>query len=148
MVKVHNCLVKINNGTESDMMYVGDWYKHGRLGDGFSWPEVILPGQDPTVLSYERDWSWIGCSGYVTYKMFDTDITIAFSNPATGRNKLGVGTDGKDVWSYMTNHGYKPFTVAVICSDEKQTVLQFHCQCTGGKTNTCTVNVEALHPSS
>jgi len=83
MVKSHNCVVKISNGPNSgDMTYVTDWYKHGRLADGFEWPTTIKPGQESKVLNYERDWAtFVGCSGYVTYRMLDTDITIAFSNP-------------------------------------------------------------------
>ncbi|XP_078352567.1 uncharacterized protein LOC144637307 [Oculina patagonica] len=140
MVKLHNCLVKIDNGTTSDMKYVVDWYDSGRLADGFSWPEIINPGQQSTVLNYEKDWSPAGCSGYVTYNMLDTDITIAFSNPDVGHNKLGVGTGGKSVWDNMVDHDYKRFTVNIESSDG-ETMMQFHCQCTSGETNTCTVDV-------
>ena len=72
----------------SDMTYVADWYEHGRLAKESSWRETIKPGEKRDVLSYELDWSWAGCSGYVTYRMFDTNITIAFSNPTMGTNKL------------------------------------------------------------
>ena len=34
----------------------------------------------------------IGCSGYVTYDINNTEVTIAFENPYTGSNKLEVGT--------------------------------------------------------
>ena len=86
MVKTHNCLLKVNNGTDSNMTYVVDWYRQGRLGDYVSWPKEIQPGQDLKVHSCERDRSLIGCSGFVTYKMFfDTEITLAFSNPAAGK---------------------------------------------------------------
>ena len=107
MAKTNNCLVKIVNGADSsDMTYVADWYNHGRLAEGFSWRETIKPGEKRDVLSYELDWSWAGCSGYVTYRMFDTNITIAFSNPSVGNNKLGDGTGGKKVWEEMGNHDY------------------------------------------
>ena len=143
MVKTHNCLVKISNGpTSSDMTYVEDWYEHGRLAEGFQWPTTIKPGQESDVLSYELDWSWAGCSGYVTYNMFDTDITIAFSNPSVGFNKLGVGTGGKSVWEWMSSHDYNNFTVNVDASNERAK-LQFDCKCTEGTTNVCTVNIKA-----
>lgn len=143
MVKSHNCLVKINNGTKSNMTYVGDWYDSGRLADGFSWPGKIESGQQSTVQSYERDWAIAGCSGYVTYKIFDTDITIAFSNPSVGSNKLGVGTGGWSVWDNMEDHGYNKFSVKIDSRDENA-ILQFDCRCTGGSTNTCTVDVTAF----
>ena len=143
MVKTHNCIVKINNGTKSDFTYGTDWYDSGRLADSFSWPKTIKPGQQTNVLSYEKDWSWAGCSGYVTYKMFDTDITIAFSNPSAGDNKLGVGTGGQNVWDSMESHDYTMFTVKKDSSDEK-VIMEFNCKCTGGSTNTCTVDVRAF----
>ena len=71
--------------------------------------------------------------------MFDTDITIAFSNPVVGTNKLGVGTGGKSVWDNMDNHGYAKFYVTIDCCGG--TTLQFDCQCTGGNINICTVDV-------
>ena len=143
MVKTRNCLVKISNGPKSsDMTYVSDWYEHGRLAEGFQWPKTIKPGQERDVLNYELDWSLAGCSGYVTYNMFDTDITIAFSNPSVGVNKLGVGTCGKKVWEEMGSHGYNEFTVNIDASNERAK-LQFDCKCTEGTTNTCTVNIKA-----
>lgn len=126
------------------MTYVEDWYVHGRLADGFSWAKTIKPGHEELngVLSYERDGSWVGCSGYVTYKLFDTDITIAFSNPSVGTNKLGVGTGGKTVWDDMTSHDYNPFTVNIDLGNGKVN-LKFNCRCTSGSTNICTVDITA-----
>jgi len=115
---------------------------HGRLAEGFSWRETIKQGEKKDVLSYELDWSFAGCSGYVTYRMFDTNITIAFSNPTVGGNKLGVGTGGKKVWDMMRSHGKDEFTVHVDASDRK-TRLKFDCKCTAGTTNICTINVKA-----
>ena len=144
MVKTHNCLVIINNGTKSDFTYVQDWYDSGRLADGSNWPATIKPSQQTTVKSYESDWAIMtGSSGYVTYKIFDTDITIAFSNPVVGTNKLGVGTGGKSVWDDMDNHSYHKFTVR-IDSRDKKAILQFDCLCTEGSVNTCTVDVTAF----
>ena len=145
MVKNCNCLVKISTGPNcSDMTYVEDWYVHGRLADGFSWAKTIKPGHEELngVLSYERDGSWVGCSGYVTYKLFDTDITIAFSNPSVGTNKLGVGTGGKAVWDNMNNENYNWFTVNVVAKNGEVNV-QLDCRCTTGSINTCTVNITA-----
>ena len=143
MVKTHNCLVKINNGTESEFTYRTEHYYRGRLADDFTWPTTIKPGHETNVLSYERDNSWAGCSGYVTYKMFDTEITIAFSNPVVVFNKLGVGTGGQNVWDNMESHDYNMFPVYVDSSDGKA-IMEFNCKCTGGTTNTCTVDIKAF----
>ena len=147
MVKTHTCNVKISNRPKSsDMTYVREWYNQGRLAEGFQWPTTIKPGQESNILNCEQDWAVAGCSGSVTYKMVDTDITIAFSNPTVGGNKLGVGTGGKEVWDGMSSHSYQSFTVYVDSSD-KRVKLQFDCKCTGGggggTTNICTVNIKA-----
>ena len=89
---------------------------------------------------YERDGSLAGCSGYVTYDLFGTDITIAFSNPAVGNNTLGVGTTGKSVWEDMDCLNYGPFEVNITLHDKTELVVES--QCTGGATNLCTVKIE------
>lgn len=137
MVKIHNCLVEITNKTNFPMLYVSDWYDSGRVADGYSWPKTINAGDHQKVLNYERDWAWAGCSGYVTYRMNDTDVTIAFSNPDVGRNKLGVGTDGKKVWDDMGNHDYNEFSEEITCPDK--VIISCSCKCTGGDTNSCSV---------
>ena len=38
-----------------------------------------------------------GCSGYVQYSMSGVILTIGFSNPSVGNNKVGVGFSGKVV---------------------------------------------------
>lgn len=143
MVKSYNCIVLIHNKTKSKMTYVGEWYDSGRVANGFSWPKTIEPGQQHNILNYERDWALAGCSGYVTYNIFGSNITIGFSNPTVGVNKVGVGTGGKKVWDDMDNHGYNQFTKRIDSGDGKA-ILQFHCKCTGGSTNTCTVDITAF----
>ena len=113
MVKVHNVLVKISNKSGFDMTYKDDLYDSGRVANGYSWPKSIPNGDHQDVLSYEKDNSWAGCSGYVTYDMGGVDVTVAFSNPSSGSNKLGVGTNGKGVWDGMNNHDYEPFVVQI-----------------------------------
>ena len=125
------------------MSYMEEWYNSGRLADGFSWPKTINAGDHQKVLSYERDWSMAGCSGYVTYKMNNTNVTIAFSNPLLGVNTLGVGTSGMKVWDYMDNHRYQGFTEKLNCSDG--VILSCHCECTGGSTNTCSVYLAEMN---
>ena len=138
MVKTHNVLVKIYNNSGVVMTYNAKWYDSGRVADGFSWPKSISNGNHATVLNYERDWSLAGCSGYVTYAMGGDQVTIAFSNPAAGSNKLGVGTNGKGVWDDMSNHDYSPFVVQITINSMK---LNFNCKCIGGTTNTASVDI-------
>ena len=125
------------------MSYMEEWYYSGRLADGFSWPKTINAGDHQKVLNYERDWSMAGCSGYVTYKMNNTNVTIAFSNPLLGVNTLGVGTGEMKVWDYMDNHRYQGFTEKLNCSDG--VILSCHCECTGGNTNTCSVYLAEMN---
>lgn len=142
MVKKHNCRVKIFNNSKYKMKYERDWYDSGRLADSYSWPKIIEPGREADILNYEKNWSLAGCSGFVTYEMSCKEITIAFSNPSSGTNKLGVGTGGKIVWDDMGNHDYHEFHKDIHLSDGS--VLNFTCHCTGGTTNDCDVKVTHL----
>ena len=140
MVKSHNVKLNIKSPPGCDMMYVGYWFDSGRVADGFNWPRVISDSNPGVILCYENGNSPGGCSGYVTYKMGGTNITIAFSNPSFGTNKLGVGINGKGVWNDMGNHNYAPFWVDITLADKK--VITFDCNCTGGTTNVCTVTAK------
>ena len=143
MVKDHNVRMRITNNSTLSMTYVGDWYDSGRLADMYSWPQTISEnGGHCDILSYEKDNSWAGCSGYVQYKMGKSVVTIAFSNPASGSNKLGCGTDGKRAWDNMHSHDYNPFTFQISIdtgSGTKQ--LDFKQHCTGGTTNDAAVKI-------
>ena len=142
MVKVHNVRVEITNKTPFNMTYSTDWYNSGRLADTYSWPQTIGSGRTADVLNYERDWSLAGCSGFVTYVVDGTDITIAFSNPLFGTNKLGVGIEGKGVWDSMGCQDYRPFRYFVETKQSSATLL-FYLRCTSGSTNVCSVIMEA-----
>ena len=93
MVKQHNVMLSIQNNSPFVMTFHEVWFDSGRVGDGFSWPKTIARNDNPTILCYERDWALAGCSGYVTYKMNGNIVTIAFSNPSAGNNKVGVGVE-------------------------------------------------------
>ena len=144
MVKEHNVKVKIINNTRFGMRYFSQWYDSGRPADGFSWPQFIRSGETSVVLNYERDWALAGCSGYVTYEVDGTNITIGFSNPSVGTNKLGVGTQGKGVWDTMSSHDYQPFE-SFVRTRNSSAVLLFNLKCTGGSTNVCDVTMETAN---
>lgn len=141
MVKTHNCQVKIENKTMFLMTFVREWYDSGRVADGFTWTDVA-PDGCLMVNNYERDSSLLtGCSGYVTYRMIDTEFSIAFSNPSVGTNKLGVGLDGGRTWENMSCHNYKPFDEYVELGGG--VILVCHCECTSGDINNCLVEVSS-----
>ena len=133
--------IQIHNQSGKEMTFENDWFESGRLGDDNpQWPQKIRSGENVTILCYERNWALLaGCSGHVTYSMGGTQVTIAFSNPLIGTNKLGVGADGQNVWELMGNHGYQPFVIYIILADK--TPLTFNCECTGGTTNFCDVKI-------
>lgn len=140
MVKEHNVRINIDNQSGKEMAFANDWFDSGRLADeNPQWPQKIGSGENATILCYERDWAVAGCSGHVTYTMGGTPVTIAFSNPLVGCNKLGVGADGQNVWELMDNHGYQPFVIYLVLADN--TTLTFKCQCTGGEINSCEVKI-------
>ena len=138
MVKDHNVKLSIKNRSGFTTTYAGDWFDSGRLADDYNWPGTISNDDHQEILCYERDWSAAGCSGYVQYNMSGTVLTIAFSNPSVGTNKLGVGTTGKDVWDDMDNHSYQPFVIKITIAGKE---LNFNCQCTGGSTNSAEVSI-------
>ena len=123
MVKIHNVRLIVD----------------GRPADSYNWPKTVENGEKLDILCYGRDWAVAGCSGYVVYKMNDTEITFAFSNPSVGTNKLGVGTSGRDVWDNMTSNNYAPFNHSIKVG---KILLKFECKCTGEKLNLATVKIE------
>ena len=141
MAKHHNVIVKIINNTRFDMRYSASWYDSGRVADYSSWPQTIRSHETIEVHNYERDWALAGCSGYVTYVVDGTDVTIGFSNPSSGSNKLGVGTEGKCVWDHMSSHSYQQFQTFVNTKNTSAAIL-FYLQCTGGTINRCNVTME------
>ena len=131
MGKSHNVKLKITNLTADVMSYKTHWFDSGCLAEGNSWPQTITV--DDNILCYESDGSWSGCSGYVTYRIGGTDLTIAFSNPASGSNKMGVGLMVREAWDGMNDHDYKSFVEDFYSSDG--TLRTVYCEVTGGTTN-------------
>ena len=138
MVKQHNVRLNVENDSGITMQYSSDWFDSGRVADGYTWPSTVGSGEKLDVLCYEKDWALAGCSGTVTYKMNDTEVTFGFSNPSSGTNKLGVGTSGQAVWENMENHDYSEFDVVILVG---VTPLRCHCKCSGGTTNVATVKI-------
>lgn len=138
MVKRHVVRLTVENQSGFTMKFKGDWYDSGRLADTYRWPQTIRHDRHMDILSYERDNALAGCSGYTSYDINGTVVTFGFSNPSSGKNKLGVGVGGKTVWDEMSFHDYKEFTVQIpVCS----VTLRFICRCTGSTTNHATVSI-------
>ncbi|MEZ5016138.1 MAG: hypothetical protein R2800_03745 [Flavipsychrobacter sp.] len=140
MAKSHNVKLTITNKSGVDLNFAGEWFDSGRVADGYSWPKVIKNGDHETILCYEKDGALAGCSGYCIYKVNGgTELTIAFSNPSAGSNKLGAGTgSAKKVWDDMDNHDYKPFVVEFSANGNN---YYANCKCTGSSVNDATVSI-------
>ena len=137
LVKAHKIILSITNKTEFELSTPFAWFDSGRLGDGWSWPTVIPGnGAEAKVELYEKDNTGEGCSGYVNYTWHSGMITIAFSNPAFGTNKVGVGTEGMSVWKNMSNHNYEHFTETFAVKGIK---LKAVVTATSGNVNQATV---------
>ena len=140
MTKKHKVRVIIVNKSGLDMIYKDDKYFHGELAaSSRKWMDVKNDDVGD-FLSNERDYSMVGCSGYVTYGIGDEMVTIAFSNPQVGVNKLNVGTGGEGVWKNMDNYGYDKFERPIRATSEIG--LTCDCQCTPGETNICAIIVK------
>lgn len=138
MVKRHVVRLTVENQSGFTMKFKGDWYDSGRLADTYRWPQTVRHDRHMDILSYERDNALSGCSGYTSYDINGTVITFGFSNPSSGKNKVGVGVGGKTVWDEMNFHDYKEFTVVIpVCSVS----LRFVCRCTGSTTNHATISI-------
>lgn len=108
------------------------WFDTGGLAEDHDLEEIPA-NQNRTMWFCESNYSPVGCSGYVTYKMNNSFITIAFSNPLNpAKNKLGVGKTGKRVWDEMTDNGYTQFSHRMLLGNED---FLAECVCTGGDTN-------------
>ena len=141
MVKEHNVHLIIENHSGVTMQYPSDWFDSGRLADGYHWPSSVPNGAKLDVLCYERDWALAGCSGTVSYRMNNTEVTFGFSNPSVGTNKVGVGTSGRAVWDHMSDHAYSLFDCLIYVGG---TAVKCQCRCTGGTTNLATVRITKL----
>ncbi|MCF1428653.1 MAG: hypothetical protein LPH19_12060 [Shewanella sp.] len=137
LVKTHKIILSITNNTKFELSNPAAWFDSGRLGDGWFWPtEIPGNGAEAKVELYEKDNTLEGCSGYVNYTWHSGMITIAFSNPYWGTNKVGVGTEGKSVWEFMAKYGYKPYTKKFTVDGIKlKTVIK----ATAGDVNQATV---------
>lgn len=110
MSKHHVVKLTIKNSTNHVLEDPSSWFDSGRVADGWNIPTEIRPGDHAVVEMYEKDWSFCtGCSGYINYRLDKGTVTIAFSNPYSGSNKVGCGSTGKAVWEQMESHDYKPF---------------------------------------
>ncbi|MEH1861778.1 MAG: hypothetical protein V7L21_28140 [Nostoc sp.] len=118
------------------MNYELDWFDTGGYAEGQH--PVNIPANSEKTIRFCEGWTIIsGCSGYVTYSMNNTFLTIAFSNPLNpASNKLNIGTDGKSVWDEMDDHSYKTFTYPFSVGGES---IIAECTLTGGDVNQAVV---------
>ncbi|MBL4762543.1 MAG: hypothetical protein JKY93_07585 [Gammaproteobacteria bacterium] len=138
MPKSHVVKLTITNNSGYAMTKPSSWFDSGRVADGWNIPTTIASGGTDIVEMYERDNASAGCSGYINYTLNAGTITVAFSNPASGSNKLGCGTGGKSVWNDMESHDYNPFHEKLTINHESFTANE---SCTGGDVNQATVTL-------
>ncbi len=139
MPKSHVIKLTVKNNSGYKLSDPKSWFDSGRVADGWNFPDPILPGQDGIVEMYEKDWSLTGCSGYVDYTLNMGTVTIGFSNPYVGSNKVGIGTDGKGVWDDMSSHDYGPFIKEFTIGDVH---FKAELECSGGDVNEANVTIE------
>ena len=137
MTKTHKVRVIIFNKSGLDMIYKEDKYYHGEIAPSSRKWMDIKNDDVGDFLSQECDYSILGCSGYVTYRIGDEILTIAFSNPEVGANKLNVGTGVEGVWESMSSLGYDKFERPIDGTSGNGVTCD--CQCTPGRTNVCVI---------
>ena len=109
-------------------------YVRGEVLEPSGWPAVIADQQDVAVRS---EGFVVGVSGMVTYELDGTDVTIAFSSPPIGSNKLNVGCTGRLVWKEMKGRSQSWATTMKT----RGLVLHVGMQCTQGPVNNADVDI-------
>lgn len=94
--------LRVINQTPYDMQYTSDWFDSGQwLTDVVN----TIPAGSDMILYFIGD---PGVSGTVTYNINGNAMTLGFSNPEYGSNKVGIGNDGHKVWENMHSHYENP----------------------------------------
>jgi hypothetical protein len=141
MPKKHVVNVNIVNKTGVDFAYAREKFYEGRTAYDVEWPKVIRAGSSVVVQCYEKNWSTVGCSGWVAYSVSGADVFFAFSNPSTGSNGIEVGPQAS-IWDEMTEH-YSPTSRAFALGTGTQS-LSVDIQSTGGDVSQATYVVSIL----
>jgi hypothetical protein len=136
MAKAHVVKLTIKNNTGYTMSNPSSTFESGRVADGWNIPTTISPGDTAVVEMYERDWALAGCSGYINYTLNNQIVTIAFSNPKIGSNKLGCGVGGQKIQDNMSSHDYNAFTEKFTLNSVMFTA---NLSCTEGDVNQANV---------
>lgn len=132
----HQIKLTIKNDTKYPLTNPQTWFDSGGVDKGFYFSDVN-PGKELVILM-SRGILPTGCSGYVTYSFNGGFLTIAFSNPKVGSNKLGCGNSGKEVWHKMSSHDYKSFVQEFVINGVTVVANE---SCTGGSLNQAVVQL-------
>lgn len=129
------CNLQVVNASGKTMMFKGVTYIRGAaISPG--WPTGIN-SEDRAIV--QSAGVLTGVSGYATYELDSTDITIAFSSPSVGTNKLNVGCSGKQVWDRMDSKDYKPWAKRI--TTQGGTTLNISLKCSSGPVNNAIVEL-------
>lgn len=72
------------------MTFYGHWFDSGRIADGYNYSNV-KNNSELTLGFQKKTASWAGLSGWIEFKHKKIGkITIAFSNPKIGYNKIAT----------------------------------------------------------
>ncbi len=113
----HHVKLTIINNTSKPLKYIPDpWFESGGLAEGSGFKD--LQPKESSVTDMLDNFGFAGCSGFVNFSNNHQVLTIAFSNPNLGGNKIGVGSTShpKDVWEAMDKHYGHENTVEVKLS--------------------------------
>lgn len=141
MAKTHTIELFIKNSSGYEMSNPVAWFDSGQLASNNSFPVKIPAGQTAAITMYENDGGSSGCSGFVNYSINGGIITIAYSNPSVGKNKIGAGTTGKGVWDRMDYHNYYYFDERFPIGNKQ---FNTHMMCSGGKVNNAEITLTML----
>lgn len=143
----HKAQLSITNNTKYTLTYQYGWFAAGGpQGPPYSFPATIAPNSGPSISNWESGYQGTTLSGYAIYMATpgNIPITFAFSNPAIGTNKLGVGIasgngqgGNNSVYENMSSHDYNPF-------QEFFSVFVANCSCTDGDLNYAKVSLDLV----
>jgi hypothetical protein len=103
---VNHVNVTVDNQTPHEMVYTSDWFDSGE----WSTDKILtIPAGSKVTLCFRGTLSVApGVSGTVTYNINGHAMTLGFSDPVAGSNKVGIGNDGHKVWENMGSHYENP----------------------------------------
>ena len=106
----HQVKLTIKNYTSEPLVFQNSWSEYGQ-GVNFS---DVPASSDVEWLIYRSNLT-VGCSGYMVFNHKTmSKVTVAFSNPLWGENRINVKMNEpneKSAWDEMVSHYDKPMII-------------------------------------